>query len=229
MFLPDVTYIRSPTTLAPVVSPTSCLIEPRYSTFVDITASGRAPRPRGDGGGEQGEAWRGRQSGESSHRAGDTQTTRARTCGSRRAPPAARPRGSPARGPGPRRRSSAAAAAGSRSPCSPQPSRSRPARGPRRSRPRRARGPASVSRSRTISSASIGPSPRTSPIAVDARRHAIQRGARPRAQGRGGCLERWRRDRLEHHVGRRAGRPGCRRTCRRARRGATASITRRGR
>src|SRR3954466_4896653 len=40
MFLPDVTNIRSPTTLAPVVSPTSCLIEPRYSTLGDITASG---------------------------------------------------------------------------------------------------------------------------------------------------------------------------------------------
>src|SRR2546430_10215263 len=41
MFLPDVTNIRSPTTFAPVVSPTSCLIEPRYSTLGDITASGR--------------------------------------------------------------------------------------------------------------------------------------------------------------------------------------------
>src|SRR3954471_5064893 len=29
-------------TLAPVVSPMSCLIEPRYSTLSDITASGRA-------------------------------------------------------------------------------------------------------------------------------------------------------------------------------------------
>ena len=40
MFLPDVTNIRSPTILAPVVRPTSCLIEPRYSTLGDITASG---------------------------------------------------------------------------------------------------------------------------------------------------------------------------------------------
>src|SRR5690349_16956555 len=40
MFLPDVTKSRSPTTFAPVVSPTSCLIEPRYSTFADMTASG---------------------------------------------------------------------------------------------------------------------------------------------------------------------------------------------
>src|SRR3954470_4484685 len=40
MFLPDVTNIRSPTTFAPVVSPTSCLMEPRYSTLGDITASG---------------------------------------------------------------------------------------------------------------------------------------------------------------------------------------------
>src|SRR5215211_806337 len=42
MFLPDVTNSRSPTTLAPAVRPTSCLIEPRYSTFGDITASGSA-------------------------------------------------------------------------------------------------------------------------------------------------------------------------------------------
>src|SRR5919202_1682938 len=42
MFLPDVTNIRSPTIFAPVVSPTSCWIEPRYSTFGDITASGGA-------------------------------------------------------------------------------------------------------------------------------------------------------------------------------------------
>src|SRR5919198_4315204 len=40
MFLPDVTNIRSPMTLAPVVRPTSCWIEPRYSTFGDMTASG---------------------------------------------------------------------------------------------------------------------------------------------------------------------------------------------
>ena len=40
MFLPEVTNIRSPTTFAPVVRPTSCWIEPRYSTFGDITASG---------------------------------------------------------------------------------------------------------------------------------------------------------------------------------------------
>src|SRR4051794_25118321 len=39
-FLPEVTNIRSPTIFAPVVSPMSCLIEPRYSTFGDITASG---------------------------------------------------------------------------------------------------------------------------------------------------------------------------------------------
>src|SRR3954463_2067933 len=42
MFLPEVPNILLPMTLAPVVSPTSCLIEPRYSTFLDITASGRA-------------------------------------------------------------------------------------------------------------------------------------------------------------------------------------------
>src|SRR5690349_11489228 len=42
MFLPEVTNIRSPTTFAPVVSPTSCWIDPRYSTFGDITASGGA-------------------------------------------------------------------------------------------------------------------------------------------------------------------------------------------
>src|SRR3954449_10754660 len=42
MFLPDVTNSRSPTTFAPAVSPTSCLIEPRYSTLGDITASGSA-------------------------------------------------------------------------------------------------------------------------------------------------------------------------------------------
>src|SRR3954469_5589357 len=41
MFLPEVTNSLLPTTLAPVVSPTSCLIEPRYSTLSDITASGR--------------------------------------------------------------------------------------------------------------------------------------------------------------------------------------------
>src|SRR3954452_25584174 len=40
MFLPEVTNSRSPTTLAPVVRPTSCLSEPRYSTLPDITASG---------------------------------------------------------------------------------------------------------------------------------------------------------------------------------------------
>src|SRR4051795_12571986 len=40
MFLPEVTNSRLPTTLAPVVSPTSCLSEPRYSTLLDITASG---------------------------------------------------------------------------------------------------------------------------------------------------------------------------------------------
>src|SRR3954471_23773729 len=40
MFLPDATNIRSPTPLAPVVRPTSCWIEPRYSTLPDITASG---------------------------------------------------------------------------------------------------------------------------------------------------------------------------------------------
>src|SRR6185369_5064261 len=40
MFLPEVTNIRSPITFAPVVSPTSCWIEPRYSTLSDITASG---------------------------------------------------------------------------------------------------------------------------------------------------------------------------------------------
>src|SRR3954452_14913919 len=39
MFLPEVTNIRSPTTFAPVVSPTSCLSDPRYSTFGDMTAS----------------------------------------------------------------------------------------------------------------------------------------------------------------------------------------------
>src|SRR5512132_2832654 len=39
MFLPEVTNRRSPTTFAPVVRPTSCWIEPRYSTFFDITAS----------------------------------------------------------------------------------------------------------------------------------------------------------------------------------------------
>src|SRR3954447_21849397 len=42
MFFPEVTNIRSPTILAPVVRPTSCLIEPRYSTFGDMTASGSA-------------------------------------------------------------------------------------------------------------------------------------------------------------------------------------------
>src|SRR4051794_32445702 len=42
MFLPDVTNSRLPMTFAPVVSPMSCLIEPRYSTLSDITASGRA-------------------------------------------------------------------------------------------------------------------------------------------------------------------------------------------
>src|SRR3954451_8472549 len=40
MFLPDVTNIRSPMTFAPVVRPTSCLIDPSYSTLSDITASG---------------------------------------------------------------------------------------------------------------------------------------------------------------------------------------------
>src|SRR4051812_24481954 len=40
MFLPLVTNSRSPTTLAPVVIPTSCLIEPRYSTLSDDTQSG---------------------------------------------------------------------------------------------------------------------------------------------------------------------------------------------
>src|SRR4051794_38711350 len=40
MFFPEVTNIRSPTILVPVVSPTSCLIDPRYSTLGDITASG---------------------------------------------------------------------------------------------------------------------------------------------------------------------------------------------
>src|SRR6476620_10051409 len=40
MFLPEVTNIRSPTIFAPVVRPTSCLIEPRYSTLGDMTASG---------------------------------------------------------------------------------------------------------------------------------------------------------------------------------------------
>src|SRR4051794_11994431 len=40
MFLPDVTNSRSPTTLAPVVSPMSCLIEPRYSTLSEDTQSG---------------------------------------------------------------------------------------------------------------------------------------------------------------------------------------------
>src|SRR5215210_6400603 len=39
MFLPDVTNIRSPMILVPVVIPTSSLIEPRYSTLSDITAS----------------------------------------------------------------------------------------------------------------------------------------------------------------------------------------------
>src|ERR1044072_3378191 len=42
VFLPAVTNIRSPTIFAPVVRPTSCLIEPRYSTFGDMTASGSA-------------------------------------------------------------------------------------------------------------------------------------------------------------------------------------------
>src|SRR3954453_6382036 len=40
MFLPLVTNSRSPTTLAPVVIPTSCLIEPRYSTLSEDTQSG---------------------------------------------------------------------------------------------------------------------------------------------------------------------------------------------
>src|SRR3954447_12013210 len=40
MFFPEVTNSRLPTTFAPVVIPTSCLIEPRYSTLLDITASG---------------------------------------------------------------------------------------------------------------------------------------------------------------------------------------------
>src|SRR3954447_3198587 len=39
MFLPEVTNSRSPITFAPVVRPTSCWIEPRYSPFFDITAS----------------------------------------------------------------------------------------------------------------------------------------------------------------------------------------------
>src|SRR3954447_595513 len=39
MFFPEVTNRRSPITFAPVVRPTSCWIEPRYSTFFDITAS----------------------------------------------------------------------------------------------------------------------------------------------------------------------------------------------
>src|SRR5215211_2168349 len=39
MFLPEVTNIRLPAILAPVVMPTSCLIEPRYSTLSDMTAS----------------------------------------------------------------------------------------------------------------------------------------------------------------------------------------------
>src|SRR5215208_6235421 len=42
MFLPEVTNMRSPTTLAPAVRPMSCLIEPRYSTLSDMTASGSA-------------------------------------------------------------------------------------------------------------------------------------------------------------------------------------------
>src|SRR5215218_7019954 len=42
MFLPEVTNMRSPTTFAPAVRPTSCLIEPRYSTLSDMTASGSA-------------------------------------------------------------------------------------------------------------------------------------------------------------------------------------------
>src|SRR3954465_4391736 len=46
MFLPEVTYRRLPMTLAPVVMPMSCLIEPRYSTLEDITAS-----PSGGSGG----------------------------------------------------------------------------------------------------------------------------------------------------------------------------------
>src|SRR5690348_11830863 len=40
MFLPLVTNRRLPTTFAPVVSPTSCLIEPRYSTLSDDAQSG---------------------------------------------------------------------------------------------------------------------------------------------------------------------------------------------
>src|SRR3954469_5450754 len=40
MFLPLVTKSRLPTTCAPVVSPTSCLIEPRYWTLSDDTQSG---------------------------------------------------------------------------------------------------------------------------------------------------------------------------------------------
>src|SRR4051794_39229583 len=40
MFLPDVTYRRLPMTFAPVVIPMSCLSEPRYSTLLDIVASG---------------------------------------------------------------------------------------------------------------------------------------------------------------------------------------------
>src|SRR3954469_10542894 len=40
MFLPLVTNSRSPTTLAPVVIPTSCLIDLRYSTLSEETQSG---------------------------------------------------------------------------------------------------------------------------------------------------------------------------------------------
>ena len=63
----------------------------------------------------------------------------------------------------------------------------------------------SSSRSRTISSASIGPSPRTSPI--DSTRVAMSSSAaRSRVPSAAdGARNAWRRDRLEHHVGRRAG------------------------
>ena len=50
MFLPLVTNSRLPMTLAPVVRPTSCLSEPRYSTLSDITASGRGGAGSADAG-----------------------------------------------------------------------------------------------------------------------------------------------------------------------------------
>ena len=74
-----------------------------------------------------------------------------------------------------------------------------------------------VSRSRTSSSASIGPSPRTSPIASTSAAMSSSALAQPCAERLGSARGMPAGDRVEHDVRRRAGRPGCRRTCRRAR------------